>query len=125
MEHRMNLWNDSFLSIKSGIKTVEMRLNDEKRSTIHIGDTIIFTNATTKKEMIVKVLNIVVYKDFFELYKHYNKFEIGYKEYEINDPADMYQYYSKEKIEKYGALAIEIELIQKTCKNYLAGFLLN
>ena len=111
MEHRMNLWNDSFLSIKSGIKTVEMRLNDEKRSLVCSGDKIIFTNASTKEEMAVKVIKTVVYKDFFELYKHYNKFEIGYTEDEINDPLDMYQYYSKEKIDQYGALAIEIELI--------------
>ncbi len=111
MEHRMKLWNDSYLSVKSGIKTVEMRLNDEKRSLVCSGDTIVFTNTTTKEEMTVKVIKTVVYKDFFELYKHYNKLEIGYKECEINDPADMYLYYSKEKIEKYGALAIEIELI--------------
>ena len=110
MEHKMNLWNDSFLSIKSGIKTIEMRLNDEKRSLLRAGDTIIFTNATTKEEMTVKVIKTIVYKDFFELYKHYNKLEIGYNEDEINDPSDMYQYYSKEKIDKYGALAIEIEL---------------
>lgn len=111
MEHRMNLWNDSFLSIKSGIKTVEMRLNDEKRAIVRSGDTIIFTNATTKEEMAVEVINTIVYKDFVELYSHYNKLEIGYAEDEISDPLDMYQYYSKEKIEKYGALAIEIKLI--------------
>ena len=111
MEHRMNLWNSSFLSIQSGPKTVEMRLNDEKRRLLCVGDTIIFTNVDTKEEMSVKVIKTVVYKDFFELYKHYNKIEIGYTENEIKDPSDMYQYYSKEKIDKYGALAIEIELI--------------
>ena len=111
MEHKMNLWNDSFLSIKSGIKTVEMRLNDEKRSLVHSGDTIIFTNVDTKDELLVKVIKTVVYKDFFELYKHYNKLEIGYSEDEIKDPTDMYQYYPREKIDKYGALAIEIKLI--------------
>lgn len=111
MEHRMNLWNDSFQSIKSGAKTVEMRLNDEKRSIIREGDIIIFSNTTTKEEMAVKVIKTVVYSDFFELYKHYNKIEIGYDKDEIDDPSDMYQYYSKEKIDKYGALAIEIRLI--------------
>jgi len=30
--HRMKLWNDSFEAIKDGWKTIEMRLNDEKRS---------------------------------------------------------------------------------------------
>ena len=110
MIHRMNLWNDSFLSMQSGRKTVEMRLNDEKRCLVSKGDTIIFTNTTTNEEMRVRVINTVVYKDFFELYKHYNKTEIGYSEDEISDPYDMFQYYSKEKIEKYGALAIQIEL---------------
>ena len=37
---RMNLWNDSFEAIKDGWKTIEMRLNDEKRSQIKIGDEI-------------------------------------------------------------------------------------
>lgn len=111
MEHRMNLWNDSFLSIKSGKKNVEMRLNDEKRSIVQNGDTIIFTNVATNEEMLVKVIKTVVYKDFYELYKHYNKTAIGYNDDENNDPSDMYQYYSKDKIDKYGSLAIEIELI--------------
>ena len=111
MIHRMNLWNDSFLSIKNGTKTVEMRLNDEKRSLVHSGDTIIFTNVDTKEEIVVFVLNTVIYKDFFELYKHYNKIEIGYADDEVSDPTDMFQYYSKKMIDKYGALAIEIKLV--------------
>ena len=111
MEHRMNLWNDSFLSVKSGTKTVEMRLNDEKRSLVKSGDKIIFTNSKTKEEMTVEVLKTVVYKDFFELYKHYNKLEIGYADDELSNPEDMYQYYPKEKVDRYGALAIEIKLI--------------
>lgn len=111
MEHRMNLWNDSFLSIKSGIKTVEMRLNDEKRSLVKMGDIIFFSNVDTNEEMRVEVLETKVYKDFFELYKHYDMVEIGYDEGELADPWDMYQYYSKEKIDKYGALAIKVKLI--------------
>ena len=31
MIHKMNLWNDSFIAIKEGWKTIEMRLNDDKR----------------------------------------------------------------------------------------------
>ena len=30
--HKMNLWNDYFGAIKDGWKTIEMRLNDGKRS---------------------------------------------------------------------------------------------
>ena len=31
MIHKMNLWNDSFIAIKEGWKTIEMRQNDDKR----------------------------------------------------------------------------------------------
>ena len=47
--HRMNLWNDSFKAIKDGWKTIEMRLNDEKKSQIKISDEIEFTNIKTNE----------------------------------------------------------------------------
>ena len=56
MTHRMNLYNDSFNMIKNGYKTIEMRLNDEKRQTIKIGDTIEFINTQTN-EIIEDVAN--------------------------------------------------------------------
>ena len=51
MTHCMNLWDDSFQAIKEGWKTVEMRLNDEKRLVISAGDIIEFTNTTTQEKM--------------------------------------------------------------------------
>ena len=42
--HEMKLYPAPFDSIKSGRKTVEMRLNDEKRQLIKIGDRIRFVN---------------------------------------------------------------------------------
>ena len=42
MTHEMDIWHDSFVKIKEQTKTIEMRLFDEKRSLISIGDTIIF-----------------------------------------------------------------------------------
>ena len=55
----------------------------------------------------------IVYPDFETLYKHHDKISIGYKENEMAEPADMLIYYSKEKVEKYGALALIIELTKK------------
>ncbi|MDY0407970.1 DUF3850 domain-containing protein [Paracerasibacillus soli] len=43
MLHKMSLYIAPFQSIKSGRKTVEVRLNDEKRRKVNIGDTIEFT----------------------------------------------------------------------------------
>lgn len=112
MIHRMNLWDDSFQAIKDGWKTIEMRLNDEKRSLININDEIEFIITKTNETIICKVINIFLYPNFEELYKHHDKLSIGYKENEIADPLDMYDYYSKEKIDKYGVLGIQIEVIK-------------
>ncbi len=111
MTHYMNLWDDSFQAIKEGRKTVEMRLNDEKRSCIQICDTIEFTNTTTQEKMSCKVMNIYKYSDFAELYKHHSKISLGYTEDETANPDDMFLYYSREDIEKYGVVGIEITVI--------------
>ncbi len=110
MKHKMNLWNDPFEAIKDGWKTVEMRLNDEKRSKIEIGDEIEFTNTETYEVLICEVIKIYKYNSFEELYKNHNKISIGYREDEIANPNDMLMYYSKDNIDKYGVLGIEITL---------------
>ncbi|MGM9859063.1 MAG: ASCH domain-containing protein [Bacilli bacterium] len=107
----MKLWNDSFISIKKRFKTIEMRLNDEKRKLINIGDVIEFINTSTNEVLKAKVINIYKYKDFYELYANHNKISIGYEEHEIADPKDMLQYYKQEDINKYGVLGIEIGII--------------
>ena len=111
MKHQMKLAPTPFKLIAEGRKTVEMRLNDEKRSTIRIGDEIEFENIDTHETIRCVVLNLYNYKSFDELYSHFDKVAIGYSENEIADPKDMLAYYSPEQIEKYGALAIIIKLI--------------
>lgn len=110
MTHKMKLWNSAFLTVKNKTKTIEMRLCDEKRSMISIGDTIEFTNAKTDEIMECTVLNLYRYKDFHELYKHHDKISIGYSENETANPDDMLAYYSSESIKKYGVLGIEISV---------------
>ncbi|MCH5160160.1 MAG: ASCH domain-containing protein [Clostridiales bacterium] len=107
----MNLAPQPFEAIAEGKKTVEMRLNDERRATLRVGDGIEFENIETLDKVVCKVVNITRFNDFFELYSHFDKTLIGYSESEIADPADMYQNYTAEKIAQYGVLAIEIILI--------------
>lgn len=42
--HRMKLNNKPFTMIKNGRKNIELRLYDEKRRKLNIGDEIIFEN---------------------------------------------------------------------------------
>ena len=107
----MNLWDDSFEAIKEGWKTIEMRLDDEKRSLIKVNDVIEFTNTKTNETMSCLVLKLYHYKTFNELYKNHSKLSIGYKENEVANPDDMLAYYTIEDINKYGVLGIEIRVI--------------
>ena len=110
-KHEMTLHHEPFSAIKEGWKTVEMRLCDEKRMMLKIGDTIEFTDRETKEKMLTRVVNLEKFKDFYELYASYGKVEIGYRENEAAHPDDMSQYYSKEDIDRFGTLAITIELL--------------
>ena len=85
-------------------------LTMKKRSKIEIGDEIEFTNTETNEELICEVIKIYKYNSFEELYKNHNKISIGYKEDETANPNDMLMYYSKDNIDKYGVLGIEITL---------------
>ena len=111
MIHKLNLDPIPFNSICAGKKTVEMRLYDEKRSKISVGDQIEFENTNTHLKIYCLVMKISRFKDFFELYSNFDKKDLGYDEGQTADANDMYAYYSPEKIAKYGALAIEIKLI--------------
>ena len=110
MQHTMNLHNEPFNKIKGGTKTVEMRLFDERRKGINIGDTILFTNNTTGEKLAVQVTNMQAFANFEELYENYDKVSIGYAPDEAANPTDMNLYYTNEQIATYGVVAIGIKL---------------
>jgi len=112
MKHEMKLNNGPFKNIKNGTKTIELRLNDEKRQLLKIKDLIEFTNRETLEKLLVEIENLYHYPSFEELYKHFDKVAMGYKEDEEADPKDMEEYYSKEEQEKYGVLGIEIKKVR-------------
>ena len=107
MKHYMKLQDDPFKKIKNKTKTIEMRLNDEKRKKIKQDDLIEFTNIKSKEKLLV---NLYHYKNFEELYKNHNKISIGYLKEDVPNPSDMSIYYNQSDIKKYGTLAIEIRL---------------
>ena len=76
MKHEMKLNNGPFKRIKNGTKTIELRLNDEKRQLLKIKDLIEFTNRTNNEKMLVEITNLYHYPSFKELYKHFDKVEM-------------------------------------------------
>lgn len=110
--HKMKLNDLPFNMIKNKTKTIEMRLNDEKRKYINKGDLITFTNLSSGEEINCLVLDIRKYQSFHELYKHYDKISLGYTKDQEANPDDMLTYYTIDEIDKYGVVAIKIKLIQ-------------
>lgn len=110
--HKMRLNNSPFELIKNGTKTIEIRLNDEKRNLINEGDIIEFENRTTKEKIKVKVIKLHKFNNFYELYKNFDKVSLGYLKEEKADPKDMEEYYTQDNQEKYGVLGIEIKVIK-------------
>ncbi len=112
MTHQMQLQPEPFSMIKSGVKTIELRLYDEKRRKIRIGDEILFTNTENGETLAVKVLDLYVFDSFEELYKTLPLLQCGYTEQDIDSasPDDMELYYPKEKQKEYGVVGITIAL---------------
>lgn len=114
MTHKMNLIPEPFAMIRSGQKTIELRLNDEKRQKINVGDSIEFTQTETGECLIVQVIAIHRFDSFAELYQKLPLLKCGYTKVDIvtAKPEDMNLYYTPEQQEKYGVLGIEIKAIR-------------
>ncbi len=108
----MNLVPSAYAKIEAETKTIELRLNDEKRQAIAIDDLIVFTNTEDGRQMSVKVLALHHFPSFAELYRALPLTKCGYAEGEAAHPNDMLAYYPREKELHYGALGIEIKLVK-------------
>lgn len=108
MIHQMNLHRGPFQMIRSGRKTIELRLYDEKRQTIGVGDTIVFTCAD--EHLTAKVAALYIFDSFESLYKTLPLLQCGYTPEDVHtaSPSDMTLYYSEEKQRQYGVVGIEL-----------------
>ncbi len=112
-EHPMKLFPEPFAMIKSGEKTVELRLWDEKRRKIKTGDTILFTNTADGETLKARVLRLHRFDSFAKLYEELPLLQCGYTGENVDDAkaSDMDAYYSAEEQAKYGVVGIEISCI--------------
>lgn len=104
----MRLHPEPFEKIKNGTKIIEMRLFDEKRQKIQIGDKIEFENRANGDKVTAIVMALYRFSSFEELYRALNKRDLGYEDDEEAKPEDMSQYYSEDDIRQFGVVGIEI-----------------
>ena len=111
--HFMNLDSEPFRMMKNGQKTIELRLNDDKRKNLQIGDKIVFENRCSGETLCVEVKALHLFSSFEELYQNLSLLKCGYSDENVLSASheDMKQYYSTEDEEKFGVVGIEFVLI--------------
>ena len=111
--HQMKLQQNPFDLIKSGEKTIEVRLYDDKRQLIAVGDTIEFSKLPELTETInVVVEALLIYKDFKSLFTDFDANKFGGKGWSIDALVEnMHTYYSVEDEQKFGVLGIKVRVI--------------
>lgn len=114
MKHFMKLHDEPFELISKGIKTFELRLYDEKRQSIKVGDEIVFSRRSDPgSALLCAVTSIRVFGSFDELYRALPLLECGYNEETLltAKPDDMARYYSPDKEKAYGVVGIGIKML--------------
>lgn len=107
--HLSGLSEKYFNLILSGQKTIELRVNDEKRQKINVGDRYVFGSDLVKRDLINKVVeDKVTFSSLDEVCASLDIEKLGFKSKE-----DFYKcytsIYSDEEIQKYGIVAFYLK----------------
>lgn len=114
MLHKMGLHGDYFLPILEGKKQIEVRLYDEKRQKIKIGDLIEFTRVPEQNQvLIVQVMGIRKFATFKEMYQEIPFEDFGCKGWTLDEMLKgIYEIYSEEQEMKWGTVALTISYLE-------------
>lgn len=105
----MKLQDAQFEQIKNGTKKIELRLYDEKRAKLNLGDNIVFHKVNSPEEVVlVKVTGLLRYNTFEELCKDIDIKLVGDIAENLEE---MHKIYSWEREKEYGVLGIRVELV--------------
>mgnify|MGYP004539206271 CR=1 FL=1 len=113
MVFEMKLNDEPFQKIKSGSKTIELRLYDEKRRSLKLGDYIIFSRVSnTDDKIAVKVKGLYRSNSFRGLFEDIPLEICGNSSGMTIDDVivRLRKYYSEEDELRYGVLGIKMEL---------------
>ena len=110
--HTMKLQPKYYNFIINGTKRIEIRLNDEKRKLINIGDIIEFQKEPDLQENFkVKVTNLIKYNSFKEML---NNLPMSLLASSTTSKEELLttleEFYPEEKQKEYGVLCIKFEL---------------
>ncbi|MBE6446214.1 MAG: ASCH domain-containing protein [Alphaproteobacteria bacterium] len=109
--HKMKVQTKYYNLLKSGKKIIELRLFDEKRQQIKIGDEIVFSNLSdTNDSFIAQVINLYRAESFDKLCQIITPAQAGFTSKEELITV-LQEFYTPDSQQKYGVLGIEIQKI--------------
>lgn len=113
MNHIMKLKSRYFDYMKNGTKRIEIRLNDEKRKLIKVGDTITFLKEPELTDKLnTKVIELLKYDNFDDMFNDIDISLLADKSMSKEELINVLEeFYTKEKQKEYGVLGIRIELL--------------
>lgn len=108
--HEMNLQSKYFDFMKNGTKRIELRLNDEKRQQLQLGDVIEFSDGSSSlRAEIIGLLRYRTFEDLFEDFDASILADSSMTKPEILKALE--EFYTPEKQAKYGVLGIRIKIL--------------
>ena len=108
--HEMHLKEPYFSYIKDGTKRIELRLFDEKRRRIDLGDLIEFSGSNDKSVQ-ARVVGLLRYDSFVDLCKDFDIAILADKAATKDDLiATLDEFYSPEQQAQFGVVGIRFEL---------------
>lgn len=114
MEHELKLQPRYYEYILNGSKDIEIRLYDEKRQKINIGDIIILKKEPELNESFkVKVVGLLRYENFDSLFNDFTIDRLADRSMSKSELLEeLEKFYTKEKQKEYGVLGIRIEKVR-------------
>jgi hypothetical protein len=109
--HQMNLQPTYFNFIKNGTKRIELRLYDEKRQKINLGDIIEFSkdDGENFKAEVIGLLRYASFTDLFEDFDISILADASMTKQELLDVLS--QFYTEEKQAMFGVIGFRIKLL--------------
>ena len=107
----MNLQPKYFDFIKDGTKRIELRLYDEKRRLIQLGDIIEFAKSDDEKFK-AEVIGLLRYNSFADLFEDFDISILADSSMTKQELLEVLgEFYSEEKQAEFGVIGIRIKLI--------------
>lgn len=116
MTHYSQVSSGVFAALKARRKIIEPRLNDDAHKKVRLGDLLLFTDRTTGQELLAKVVGVLRYPSFVELFNAFPPSHFGATNMQAAID-EVRQWYSPQSEKAHGVLGLKLHILKKEAIN--------